>query len=63
MVVTLSGITIEVSPVQPENAESPIKVRPFESVTEVNPLHFKNAPAPMVVTLLGMETEVSMVQP
>ena len=38
MEVTLFGMVIEVKPLQPENAQSPIEVTPVGMVTEVNPL-------------------------
>lgn len=37
--VTLSLMTIDVSPLQPENAQSPIFVTEFGIVTEVNAEH------------------------
>ena len=37
MLVTLSGIVIEVKPVQPSNAESPMLVTLLGSVIEINP--------------------------
>ena len=42
MVVTLSGIVIEVSELQSENAETPIYVTLSGIVIEVSELHIKN---------------------
>ena len=50
MVVTLSPIIIEVSPLQLPNAPPPILVTVFGIVTEVNPLQPLNAPFPIAVT-------------
>ena len=39
MLLTLLGIVIDVKPVQPENALSPMLVTPSEIVIEVKPVH------------------------
>ena len=52
----LPGVTAkEVSPVQPENAPSPMEVTLAGMVTLVSPVQPENAPLPMEVTLEGME--------
>ncbi len=51
MLVTLSGIVMLVSPVQPENAESPMLVTLFGIVTFVSSGHPQKAESPMLVTL------------
>ena len=43
MLITLSGIVIEVKPVQPENAEPPILVTLSGIVIEVKPVQPENA--------------------
>ena len=45
---------IEFSPLQPENASSPIKVTVLGMVIEVSPLQFVKAQFPIEVTELGM---------
>ena len=62
MLVTLSGITILVKPVQPENAELPMLVTPSPIVTLVKPVQPENALYPMLVTLSGIVTLVKPVQ-
>ena len=54
MLVTLSGIVIDVSPEQPENAEKPMLVTPSGIVIEVRPEQPENAYSPMIVTLSGI---------
>ena len=51
MLVTLSGIVIDVKPVQPEKAEVPMLVTPFLMVTNVKPVQPEKAESPMLVTL------------
>ena len=53
---------IEVRPVQPENASSPILVTLFGMVIELRPAHPEKAELPILVTLLPMVTEVRPVQ-
>ena len=54
MLVTLDGIVTDVSPLQPENARSPMFVTLDGIVTDVNPLQSENATSntssPMLVT-------------
>ena len=57
------SITIEVKPVQPRNAASPMDVTLLGMVIEVKPLHSWNAKFPIDVTLLGMVIEVKPEQP
>ena len=56
MLVTLFGITIDVSPEQPENASSPMLVTPSGMTSDVSPEQPENAPYSMLVTLSGMMT-------
>ena len=51
MLVTLSGIIILVSPLQPENAELPMLVTLSGIMMLVSPLQPENAEFPMLVTL------------
>ena len=51
MLVTLSGIVTLVSPVHPENAQSPILVTPLPSSTALRRRQESNALLPIVVTL------------
>ena len=53
-----SGITNLVSPLQPENAQSPIFVTEFGIVTLVRLLQPKNAESPIFVTESGIVTFV-----
>ena len=62
MLVALSGMVIEVKPVQSEKAHNPILVTPSGMVTNVNPLQPEKAISPMLVTLSGMVTEVKLLQ-
>ena len=55
MLVTLSGIVIEVKPVQSKNAESPMLVTLSGIVIEVKLVQPRNAESPMLVTLSGIE--------
>ena len=50
MLVTPSGIVIDVSPEQLENAQSPMLVTPSGIVTDVRPEQLSNAYSPMLVT-------------
>ena len=50
MLVTPSGIVIDVSPEQPSNAWSPMLVTLSGIVIDVNPEQPKNAPLSMLVT-------------
>ena len=43
MLVTLSGIVMDVKPLQPEKAESPMLVTLSGMVTDVKPLHLQKA--------------------
>jgi hypothetical protein len=52
--VTLLGIVMLVSLLQPENAQSPILVTLLGIVTLVSPLQPENALSPILVTLLGI---------
>ena len=54
MLVTLEGISIEVKPLQPEKADSPMLVTLEGISMEVKPLHPVNAEFPILVTLFGM---------
>ena len=62
MLVTLSGMVIEVSPLQSEKALSPILVTLSGMVIEVSPLQSEKALSPILVTLSGMVIEVSSLQ-
>ena len=59
MIVTPSGIVIEVNLSQPENAPLPMLVTLLGIVIEVKPLQPLNALLPMLVTLFGIITEVN----
>ena len=59
MLVTPSGMVIEVKPVQPEKAEEPMLVTLFGMVIEVKPLQPLKAQSPMLVTLSGMTRSVT----
>ena len=54
MLVTLSGMVIEVRALQPRKASIPMLVTLFGMVTEVRPLQPSKALSPMLVTSLGM---------
>ena len=56
--VTVSGIVILVSPLQPLNAESPIDVTVSGIVILVSPLQPQNTEEPIDVTLLGITRSV-----
>ena len=43
MLVTLLGMVMDVKPVQPRKAESPMLVTPFPMVTDVKPVQIKKA--------------------
>ena len=60
--VTLPGILIEVSPLQPEKALSPILVTLFGMLIEASPLQRLKASFPILVTLFGILIEVSPLQ-
>ncbi len=53
MLVTLSGMVILVSPLQPENALSPMLVTLSGMVIPMSLLQPRNASSPMLVTLSG----------
>ena len=59
MLVTLFGMVIEVKPVQPKNARSPMLVTLVGMVIEVKPVQPENAQALMLVTLLGITRSVT----
>jgi hypothetical protein len=59
----LSGIVIEVNPVQELKALVPILVTLLGMVIEVSPEQPPKAEPPMLVTLLGMVIEVNLEQP
>ena len=63
MRVALFGIVIDVKPLQPENALSPMLVTPFPIVTDVKPLQPENALPSMRVTLFGIVIDVKPLQP
>ena len=46
---------IEVSPLQPVNAKSPIEVTEFGMINDAKPLQLENAPPQMVVIPVGIE--------
>ena len=50
MLVTLSGIVIDVKPTQPENAPPPMLVTLSEIVIDVKPAQPENSPLSMLVT-------------
>ena len=56
MFVTLLGISMLVSELQPLNADSPILVTLFGILISVNPLQSENAYCPILVTLLPIFT-------
>ena len=62
MLVTLSGIVMEVRRRQYANANSPILVTLLGITIEVSPLQEAKAQIPMLVTLLGITIEVSPLQ-
>ena len=62
MLVTLSGIVIEVREVQSEKADPPMLVTLLGIVTEVSEMQPANALHPILVTLLGMVIEVRGLQ-
>jgi len=53
MLVTLSGKMMLVKPVQPENAEVPMVVKPSGITTSASPVQPLNAKLPMLVTFGG----------
>ena len=61
MLVTLSGIVIEVKPVHFSNALSPMFVTLSGIVIEAKPVQPPNAESPMLVTLSGIVIEVKPV--
>ena len=63
MLVTLSGIVIDVKPVQTENALLPMLVTLLGIVIDIKPVQPENVPPSMLVTPLGIVTEVKPVQP
>ena len=56
------GRSMEVSPLQPENAEPPIVVTELGIVTFVNPVHPEKVLFPIDVMVLGRSMEVSPLQ-
>ena len=62
MLVTESGMVIEVRDPHPSNASFPRLVTELGMVTEVRDPHCWNAESPMLVTELGMVTEVRLEQ-
>ena len=65
MLVTVSGMSIEVKLDAPENASSPMlsSREPSSNVTEVKPDASLNARSPMLVTLDGMLMEIKLDAP
>ena len=63
MDVTLSGIVMLVSPLQPENAALPMEVTLLPIVMLVSPVQPENAQSPMEVTLSGIVMLVNPVDP
>lgn len=63
MFVTLLGIAIETSEVQPLKAPPIMSVRPFGIVIVVNEVQPPNANYPIFFKLLGKMTETSDEQP
>ena len=63
MFVTLDGIVTFAKPLQPENAEPPIRVTPSGITTSASLLQSLKAEAPMFVTLGGITTLTSSLQP
>ena len=63
MLVTSSGIVIEVSPEQPEKEAVPIVVTPSGIIILVRPEQFLKAPSSIVVTHSGIVIDVSPEQP
>ena len=63
MLVTLSGIVVLASELQPENAEDPMPVTLSGIVVLASELHPENAEDPMLVTLSEIITLVSELQP
>lgn len=51
-------MVIEVSPVQFQNARSPIVVKDWGRVMEVNPVQLLKAELPITVTVAGSDTDV-----
>ena len=58
ILVTLSGIVIDVKQEQPKNVQSPILITPSGIIIEVKPEQFINALFSICVTLLGIVIEV-----
>ena len=63
MDVTLSGMVIEVKPVQPLNAPEQRYITLPGIFTEIKPVQSKNASLPMYITLFGMVTSFKPMQP
>ena len=63
IVVTLSGIVIDVSPEQPEKALAPMVVTLSGIVIAVSPEQPENADSPIFVTLFGIVIDVNPKQP
>lgn len=59
MLVTLSGIVIDVSESQLENAAQPIDVTLSGIVIDLSDVQLSNANSPMLVTLSGIKTSLS----
>ena len=64
MLVTVAGISIDVSELQYSNAYEPMLVSwlPSAKVTDVSELHSQNACQPMLVTEAGIVIVVSELQ-
>ena len=62
MLLTLFGIVMVVSPLQPSNAYPLILVTPFGMVTVVRPVQLLNARSPILVTLFGISIEIRLLQ-
>ena len=55
-------MVIDVKPLQPEKAFSPINVTEFGIVTDVKPLQLEKAPSLILVTEFGMVIDVKPLQ-
>ena len=55
-------MVIDVKPLQPEKAFSPILVTEFGIVTDVKPLQLEKAPSLILVTEFGMVIDVKPLQ-
>ena len=61
ILVTLSGMVIDVNPVHPEKAETPIVISELGKVIEENPVQPEKAEPSIVVIVFGRVTEVNPV--